>query len=162
MASSTRSRATRLRKHWAYFTQQPVTLDADQYRYQDLLAPWRGAFGTSSAMMTTMRLIGTMVTDDANLSDGAVGLGIIRGAINATPTAKPLTVGVDDFTDWVFRRTHFIFVGGNDPFHSFFDIRAMRKFDASRETLWAVVQSGSQGGANYVKVAYDVRILCGD
>ena len=162
MASPTRGRATRLRKHWAHDTQESVTMEAEQTRYRDLLAPWRGAFGTSSATMTTMRIIGSLGLDDTNAGPGVVCLGIIRGSINSTPSAKPLSVGVDDFTDWVFRRTIFCWLAMNGGETTFFDIRAMRKFDASRETLWGVLQAGTQGTGDFVRVAYDVRILCGD
>ena len=156
------SRATRLNRHWAHRTIDAVTFNSGTTSFVDLLSEWRAAFGQQLQQMTVMRMLVTFAVADTGVASGSITLGIIRGSIGLNPIARPAGATADDYTDWVARRTIFVFNRTNDtPEVANLDIRAMRKFDSSRETLYGIMEARS-GGTAFALGSLDVRMLCGD
>ena len=131
----------------------------------DILFNWRTAFGASGAgLMTAMRFVGTLWVTDQSVAPGSVTFGLITGSIGAQPAARPVGATTDDYTSWLLWYNFMIF---NDPVvqqqvHKYdFDLRGMRKFDPSRETLWMITES-KDGGTAFVTYGFSIRVLCGD
>jgi len=166
MAFRNISRATRLSKHWAHHLIGPQALNADQTILFDLFFNWRATFGISSVgTMTVMRMLGTVHVADLSVTVGEVMFGMIKGSIGAQPSARPGGVTADDFTNWLYWKHFAIFqtppVTPENVFSDDFDLRGMRKFDPSRETIYMIVQSIG-GGVSFANISYGVRMLCGE
>ena len=160
-----RSRATRLSRHWIHASGGPTTLNITAQGV-DLLNPWRLAFGVSSTgTMTMMRLLGSISIFDNALGTGRVGFGIIKGIIGVVPTTTPLGATTIDFTEWIYWKGFGIFsvaANASDRLQEdSFDVRGMRKFDPSRETLWLMIDPAG-GAVGFVDYTFNIRILCGE
>jgi len=142
---TTRNRATKLSKHWAHIARSPITNSGalDPTRVTDMLLDWKAAFTTEWESMTVMRIIGRyFVNLTAPVSDALAQCGIVVAPANTVPglIAKPSGVAVNDFTDWLYwdAVAYTSTVPQPNLIEYRFDIRAMRKFDPSRNTLWFV------------------------
>ena len=162
-----RSRATRLAKHWIHTVFGPTLVSGGGALVLDMLSGWRTAFGTSSTgTMTVMRILGKLnVEIIANGSTGQLVWGFIVGSINAPPAARPNTSGVDDFTNWLGWGGWPVPLSASPAEDRLeperFDLRAMRKFDPSRETIWLIIGE-SNGEANNAQIWGFIRLLCGE
>ena len=156
------SRATRLSKHWVHVTKSPTSLGANSKDATDMLLPWRTAFGPAFATMTSMRIVLDLAVRDNGISTGDFVWGILSSSLNSIPVASPGSSNPDDFTEWVGWGHHGVFSGATpQPETRHLDLRAMRKFDPSRETLWLIAQTLG-GGVDFVTFSFGARILCGD
>ncbi len=159
-----RSRATRLSKHWAHHTGNATLLTGSVSVKTDLLTPYRAALGEARNAMTVMRIVGSVgFKPQQESQDGLIGIGILVAPISGgDPAALPLGVGADDYTDWMYWASYaYRQEVGAEPeqYITNVDVRAMRKFDPSRETLWMVRESS---GGTGVHVFGNWRILCAD
>ena len=160
------SRAVRLDRHWAHGIDVPATLGANEVQIFDLLAAWRGTFGTPfTGTMTAMRILGTVNVLDRRTVAALVGFGIVTASIQLTVATapNPLSSATEDFTNWLYwKGFQTSNVGEEDSVYSAqVDVKGMRKFDPSRESIWLVTQSVG-GAAAFVDTSATIRILCGD
>jgi len=154
-------------RHWVHGVFGPASSGAIGTRIGvDLFAGWRAAFGTPFQKMTAVRLL---VTVDyaivSSVTDGTVAWGILKGTIvGGTPDANPITSGVDDFTDWLLWDSgpQLAQASNTDQIvHRTYDLRSMRKFDPSRESLFFLF-STVLGESGAVDLWAGWRVLCLD
>ena len=145
--------ANRRARHWAHDTNLANSGAIGSLVTRDLLAPWRAAFGTQFQRITLIRTLLTITVGlVSTVTNGAWAMGVIRGSINAPPVVNPITVGVDDFTDWILwdAGPQLSVLSNSDAYQDVrhFDARSMRRFDGSRETIWLMFStSGGESGS---------------
>jgi len=158
------NRATRLAKDWYHVDLGPVLVNGASTSATDILINYRTAFGQQKGTLTLMRtLLYAQAWDLAQGTAGKFAFGLIKGSIGLAPNARPLGVGADDFTDWLYfwgaGLSATASVENTHP-DDRADLRGMRKFDASRETLWMLLQT-TGGTTAWMKFNWSLRLLFG-
>ena len=164
-----RSRGSRLSKHWVHTSLNPLANPAATgvFVAQDTIVQYAAAIGVQSGPMTAMRVIGDVGVNPS----GVVGTVLVAFALLVTvkvivagTIANPLGTSNQDFTDYMYWTT--FGVSNGDPsdkvLHRHVDVRGMRKFDPTRESLFAIWSVSAGASANDFDVWHGLRVLCGD
>ncbi len=153
-------------RHWAHDNFQSLSGANATVQARDILTQWRSALGTQPGSMTQARLVVDLdIVAVSTVTDAICAWGVIVGRIGVTPTSNPLGTGSDDYTNWSLwgGATIPAVLSNSDSFlyHRSYDIRTMRKFDASRETLFFCFSTGS-GETDNFRFGIATRVLCLD